>query len=58
MSYGGTSLAMSMVGAGVLLNVSRDSALEKRPQTSDVRERQQTTTTSRRGKRPSAADRF
>ncbi len=58
MSYGGTSLAMSMVGAGVLLNVSRDSALEKRPQTSDVRERQQTTTTSRRGKRPSATDRF
>jgi cell division protein FtsW len=58
MSYGGTSLAVSLLGAGVLLNISRDSALEKRPQTSDVRERQQTTTTSRRGKRPSATDRF
>jgi len=58
MSYGGTSLAVSMLGAGVLLNISRDSALEKRPQTSDVRERQQPTTTSRRGKRPSATDRF
>lgn len=58
MSYGGTSLAVSMLGAGVLLNVSRDSALQKRPQTSDVRERPQPATTSRRGKRPSATDRF
>ena len=58
MSYGGTSLAISMVGAGILLNVSRDSALQKRPQTSDARERQQQTTTSRRSKRPSATDRF
>lgn len=58
MSYGGTSLAVSLLGAGVLLNISRDSALEKRPQTSDVRERPQPTTISRRGKRPSATDRF
>ncbi|MBK8902955.1 MAG: cell division protein FtsW [Anaerolineaceae bacterium] len=57
LSYGGTSLAISMIGAGVLLNVSRDSALQKRPQTSDVRERPKTTT-SRRGKRPLASDRF
>ncbi|MBK7893998.1 MAG: putative peptidoglycan glycosyltransferase FtsW [Candidatus Promineifilaceae bacterium] len=57
MSYGGTSLAISMVGAGVLLNVSRDSALQKRPQTSDARERQ-TTTNARRSKRPLATDRF
>ncbi len=58
LSYGGTSLAISMVGAGILLNVSRDSALQKRPQTSDVRERRQNTGTSRRSKRPSATDRF
>jgi cell division protein FtsW len=58
LSYGGTSLAITMVGAGILLNVSRDSALQKRPQTSDVRERRQNTGTSRRSKRPSATDRF
>lgn len=32
MSYGGSSLAMSLVGAGILLNISRDEALVKRPQ--------------------------
>jgi len=57
MSYGGTSLAISMVGAGILLNVSRDSALQKRLQTSDASERRQTTS-NRRSKRPSATDRF
>lgn len=31
-SYGGSAFAMSLVGAGVLLNVSRDSSLIKRPQ--------------------------
>ncbi len=58
LSYGGTSLSITMVGAGVLLNVSRDSALQKRPQTNDVRERQQPTRRTRRSKRPSATDRF
>ncbi len=31
-SYGGSSLAISLVGAGILLNISRDSGLVKRPQ--------------------------
>ena len=55
MSYGGTSLAVSMVGAGILLNISRDSALQKRPQGN--RTRRQNRKKSRR-KRPSATDTF
>ena len=31
-SYGGSAFAMSIVGAGVLLNVSRDASIVKRPQ--------------------------
>ena len=31
-SYGGSSLAISLVGAGILLNISRDAALSKRMQ--------------------------
>ena len=31
-SYGGSAFAMSIVGAGVLLNVSRDASIMKRPQ--------------------------
>ncbi|MFN2179399.1 MAG: FtsW/RodA/SpoVE family cell cycle protein, partial [Candidatus Promineifilaceae bacterium] len=31
-SYGGSAFAMSIVGAGVLLNVSRDSSIMIRPQ--------------------------
>ncbi len=57
MSYGGTSLVISMIGVGILLNISRDSALQKRPQGSGERKRQKTRQ-SRRGKRPSATDRF
>lgn len=57
LSYGGTSLAISMIGAGILLNISRDSALQKRPQTSDVGERRQSTGKTRRSKRPSLTDR-
>ncbi|WP_420641862.1 FtsW/RodA/SpoVE family cell cycle protein [Candidatus Leptofilum sp.] len=56
MSYGGTSLAITMVGAGILLNVSRDSALQKRPQGSGTR-RKTTKRNTRRSRRPSA-DRF
>jgi cell division protein FtsW len=56
-SYGGTSLVISMIGAGILLNISRDSALQKRPQGSGKRKRRKTRQ-SRRGKRPSATDRF
>lgn len=32
LSYGGSSLAISLAGAGILLNVSRDASLKKRPQ--------------------------
>ena len=32
LSYGGSSLAISMAGAGILLNISRDAAMTKRPQ--------------------------
>ena len=32
LSYGGSSLAISLAGVGILLNVSRDAALTKRPQ--------------------------
>lgn len=31
-SYGGSSLAISLVGAGILLNISRDASITKRPQ--------------------------
>ncbi len=31
-SYGGSSLVITLLGAGILLNVSRDAALSKRPQ--------------------------
>ena len=58
MSYGGTSLAITMVGAGILLNVSRDSALQKRPQSSSSSTRRNTNNKNRRSKRPSTADRF
>ncbi|MCP4416933.1 MAG: cell division protein FtsW [Chloroflexi bacterium] len=57
LSYGGTSLVISMIGAGILLNISRDSALQKRPQGGNGRKRRKTST-SRRNKRPSAASRF
>ncbi len=32
LSYGGSSLVVSLVGVGILLSISRDSALQKRPQ--------------------------
>ncbi|MCP5100092.1 MAG: cell division protein FtsW, partial [Chloroflexi bacterium] len=32
LSYGGSSLMISLVGVGILLNISRDAALTKRPQ--------------------------
>ena len=32
LSYGGSSLLMSLIGVGILLNISRDAALTKRPQ--------------------------
>ena len=31
-SYGGSAFAVSIVGAGILLNISRDASLAKRPQ--------------------------
>ena len=31
-SYGGSAFAVSIVGAGILLNISRDAGLQKRPQ--------------------------
>ncbi|VAW41399.1 Cell division protein FtsW [hydrothermal vent metagenome] len=57
LSYGGTSLVISMIGAGILLNISRDSALQKRSQGGGKRKKRKTST-SRRGKRPSATSRF
>ncbi len=56
MSYGGTSLAITMVGAGILLNVSRDSALQKRPQSSSG-PRRKTNNKSRRSRRLATTDR-
>ena len=32
LSYGGSSLVISLVGVGILLSISRDSAIQKRPQ--------------------------
>lgn len=32
LSYGGSSIAMSLIGVGILLNISRDAALDKRLQ--------------------------
>jgi cell division protein FtsW len=34
LSYGGSSMAMSLIGVGILLSVSRDAALETRQQPS------------------------
>ncbi|WP_420629938.1 FtsW/RodA/SpoVE family cell cycle protein [Candidatus Leptofilum sp.] len=57
LSYGGTSLAITMVGAGILLNISRDLALQKRPQGNGGTRRKSKRNT-RRSRRPSATDRF
>lgn len=32
LSYGGSSMVISLIGAGILLNISRDEAIQKRPQ--------------------------
>lgn len=53
-SYGGSSLAISLVGAGILLNISRDEAITKRQQPTrrttqpTPRQRRQSTTARRR----------
>lgn len=39
-SYGGSAFAVSIVGAGILLNISRDSGLAKRPQPKTKRQPQ------------------
>lgn len=40
-SYGGSAFAVSIVGAGILLNISRDAGLVKRPQPKTKRSQQQ-----------------
>lgn len=60
MSYGGSSMAMSLVGVGILLNISRDAALDireqpKRPaarQTMNLRSRRESVDMRRRDRRP------
>ncbi len=47
LSYGGSSMLISLIAAGILLNISRDAALSRRSQ--PQRRRQQTTTTPTAG---------
>lgn len=55
LSYGGSSLAVSLVGAGILLNISRDAAITQRPQLGRPL-RQQSQPTPRRRPRRNVTD--
>ena len=47
-SYGGSSLAITLFGMGILLNVSRDQAITSQPQPTRRRQQAATTTTRQR----------
>lgn len=51
LSYGGTSLAISLTAAGILLNISRDGALSKAMKRQELRQQDDVRATERRARR-------
>lgn len=51
LSYGGTSLAISLTAAGILLNISRDGALSKAMKRQELRQQDDIRATGRRSRR-------